>query len=317
MRTGAAMNHVGNFHEAAFYSSDDEMLAIMVPFLREGSDAGEPTLVAVGERSAGLVRSALPSGARVEFLPGGNVYHRPAAAIRAYRQLMTRHVAQGAHQIRVMGQLPVAVFGATWDWWARYESAVNHAYDEFPMWSICAYDTRIIPSPILQDICRTHPHVARPDGRHVPSEPYTDPVQYLSEPRPMDPDPLQRTPPVVEIDGPTPADGRRAVRGADRGLLPAEDIDGLVVAVSEAVTNALLHGRAPVLLKVWSGDDRMIVTVSDAGEGPKDPFAGLLPSPQAKTGGRGLWIAHQVCSHVSAERSPVGFTLRLVAGERN
>lgn len=136
MRTGAAAGHQGYYHEAIRYDTDDELLAVVLPFLVGGVEAGEPTFVALGERTGGLVRSALPPGLKVEFLPGGDVYARPTAAIRSYRQLLARQVADGAGQIRIIGELPRTAFGATWDWWARYEAAINHAYDEFPLWSM-------------------------------------------------------------------------------------------------------------------------------------------------------------------------------------
>jgi anti-sigma regulatory factor (Ser/Thr protein kinase) len=301
-------------HEAAYYASDEEFLAVVAPFLLEGLACGEPAMVALGERNAALVLAALPSGTPVEFLPGAEMYERPAVAIRSYRQRMSRFVAYGADRVRVVGELAPSAFGATWDGWARYESAVNHAYGELPMWSMCAYDTRATPEPVLRDVARTHPQVALPDGRHVPVGDYTDPLVFLSEPRPVVPDPVQLTGPVADLEDPTPAEGRRAVRAAPRGTLPDDVIDDLVVAVSEAVTNAVLYGRPPTRMRVWSGRDRLIVTVSDAGEGPKDPFAGLLPAADGETGGRGLWIAHQACSHVSGERTDDGFTLRLIAG---
>ena len=48
MRSGAAAGHRGYFHEAAFYSSTEEFLAVVVPFLREGVAAGEPIVVTCG-----------------------------------------------------------------------------------------------------------------------------------------------------------------------------------------------------------------------------------------------------------------------------
>src|SRR4029453_471568 len=100
---------------------------------------------------------ALPAGSGVEFLSGGAMYARPSSAIRAYRKLLKRHVGAGAGQIRIIGEMPVAALGSTWDWWARYESAINHAYDDFPLWSMCAYDTRIASTRVLDDGARPHP----------------------------------------------------------------------------------------------------------------------------------------------------------------
>ena len=314
MRTGAATGHDGYYHEALYYSSDEELLAVLVPFLTGGSDEGEPTLVALGDRNAALVRSALPARAKVQYLTGGAVYARPTAAIRSYRELLARHVAAGAPQIRIIGELPAAAFGATWDWWSRYESAINHAYDDFPLWSMCAYDRRTTRADQLAEVARTHPRTARPDGTHPASAAYTDPVTYLSEPRPVTPDPVQAMPPYADLVAPTAAAARATVRAANTGMISEDDLEDLVVAVSEAVSNATLHGRAPVGMRVWTGPDRIVVAISDRGPGPKDPFAGLLPATDRAVGGRGLWIVHQSCNHVTAESSPDGFTLRLTAG---
>ncbi|MBF9133359.1 sensor histidine kinase [Plantactinospora sp. S1510] len=314
MRTGAAAGHEGYYHEAVCYRSDAELLAVAVPFLLGGVAAGEPTVVSFGARNEALVRAALPADAPVTFLTGGDMYARPAVAIKAYRQLLAEHVADGARQIRIIGEVPRVALGPTWDWWARYESAINQVYDEFPLWSMCAYDTRITPAPVLSDIMRTHPQVATADGRHVPSDTYTDPTAYLTETRTLPPDPLQWTEPVIELTDPTPAQARHAVYGADRGGLSIDDVEDLVVAVSETVTNALRYGRPPVRLRLWAGEDRITVTVTDGGTGPKDPFAGLVPASNGSSGGLGLWITYQSCGHVALHRGPDSFTVRLTAG---
>ena len=314
MRTGAAAGHVGYYHEAILYDSDEHLLAVVLPFLLGGVEAGEPTVVGLGGRNAELVRRALPTGTEVTFLPGGDVYARPTAAIRSYRKLLASYVADGARQIRIVGELPPPVLGATFDWWARYESAINHAYDDFPLWSMCAYDTRAISARVLAEVTRTHPRVAMPDGSHVPTDDYTEPPTYLSEQRLMLPDPVQRTTPVVELTDPTPSEARDAVRAAHRGQLSADGVDDLVVSVSEVVSNALRHGVPPVRVRLWSAADRMVVTVRDGGFGPTDPYAGLLPAGNGAAGGLGLWISHQSCDHVALHREADGFTIRLTAG---
>jgi anti-sigma regulatory factor (Ser/Thr protein kinase) len=314
MRTGAAAGHVGHFHEAVRYASDDDLLAVAVPFLAGGAAAGEPTVVSMGPRNTALIRAALPAGADVTFLDGDSLYARPTGAIRSYRNLFADHVGGGATQIRVIGELSPGTFGATWDWWARYEAAVNHAYDEFPLWSMCAYDTRTTPEPVMADVLRTHPRTATPDGRHVPSPTYTDPVRYLTEPRTPVPDPIERNEPLVDLTDPSAAEARQAVRDADRRSLPAQDIDDLVLAVSEAVANACRHGRTPCRLRLWHGTDRVVVSITDAGPGPTEPFAGLLPVGDGTNGGLGLWIMNQMCNHVAMHRQPDGFTIRLTAG---
>ena len=310
MRPGAP---AGCVHEAVYYRCEQDLLDVVVPFLAGGVDAKEPTVVALGEANADLVRQALPAPEQVVFVTGAMNYARPAVAIRSYRALLADLVADGAEQIRIIGEIPTPSLGATWNWWARYEAAINHAYDDFPLWSMCAYDTRITPPEVLADVARTHPRVALPGGSHVPSAPYTQPAAFLGEHRAVPADPIQRDAPALELVDPTAAQARHAVLAVDRGL-PRSDVDELVIAVSEGVTNAIRHGRPPVRVRFWPGVDRIVVEISDGGDGPADPYAGLLPMGDGTNGGLGLWIAHQSCNHVTFARSADGFTLRLTAG---
>ena len=78
--------------------------------------------------------------------------------------------------------------------------------------------------------------------------------------------------------------------------------------------NAHAHGRGPVRVRIWAGDERVLASVVDHGTGPDDPFAGLLPVERATTRGRGLWIAHQLCSHLTMERGRDEFAISLVVG---
>lgn len=315
MRTGAAEGHQGYYHEAVCYTSDDDLLAVALPFLRGGAEAGEPTLVSLGERTGGLLRAALGDVTGVEFLAGGDVYARPAVAIRSYQELMGRHVANGAGQIRIIGEIPAWGLGATWDWWARYEAAINEAYNPYPLWSLCAYDTRTTPVPVLEDVARTHPRHAAPDGTHRHSPAYTGPVEFLGRERVVPPDPVERATPDVDLLGPMPSEARHAVARLPHGYLARGRFDDFLVAVSEVVTNAIEHGAPPVRLRCWTAPDRLVAVVTDGGRGPSDPFAGLLPAAKAPNGGLGLWLAHQLCDHVTFGRAPGGeFVIRLTAG---
>jgi anti-sigma regulatory factor (Ser/Thr protein kinase) len=56
---------------------------------------------------------------------------------------------------------------------------------------------------------------------------------------------------------------RHRVAEAARGRINAAAFDELLVAVSEAVLNAHLHGRRPITVRVWTGPDRIVVGVHD------------------------------------------------------
>jgi anti-sigma regulatory factor (Ser/Thr protein kinase) len=317
MSTDSGPAHAGYQHESGFFGSDEELLAIVVPFLRSGVAAGEPTMVALSERNAAIVRRSLGDTTGITFLRGEDQYRRPALTIRAYRDVVAKHVAAGATRVRAVGEVPHSGGQAHWEQWARYEAAINDAYEELPLWGVCCYDTRVTPDDVLHDVMHTHPHIATPDGLHIPNHDFTDPAAFITQRPPAPADPIESTTPAVMLVDPTPAASRRAVQqlGAATDLAP-DTVQDLITAVSEAVANAMMHGRPPVVLRAWRARDRVVVTVNDRGEGPPDPFAGLLPATQfTADGGLGLWIAHQLCAQVTLSSSDEGFMIRLVAIE--
>lgn len=117
------------------------------------------------------------------------------------------------------------------------------------------------------------------------------------------------------MEDPEPVEARRATRRLlAQASLDHETEEGLVGAVSEVVTNAVLHGAPPVRVLGWAQDGQAVITVTDQGNGPADPEAGLQPaSRRPGEGGFGLWLAHQMCREVTMGRHADGFTVRLVA----
>ena len=158
--------------------------------------------------------------------------------------------------------------------------------------------------------------MAAPNGSHPPNHRYQDPNAFLRSRPPAPPDPQEADPPLAQLIEPLPAASREVVRDvARRTRLRSDDVEHLVLATSEAVTNAIIHGRPPVVMRVWAAAERMLVTVADRGDGPPDPYAGLIPRPSAIAGGGGfgLWLVHQLVV-TTASRTEDGFTLRLIAG---
>jgi anti-sigma regulatory factor (Ser/Thr protein kinase) len=302
-------------HEALVYRSDQEFLEVVVPFLGEGVAAGEPTLLAVHPRLAQQVAAALDDSEAVSFLPGEQ-YTSPLRTLRDNYDLVARHVAAGATRIRMVGEVPHPGTGGTWDGWERYEASINHFYAAFPLWSICAYDSRTTPAPVLTDVERTHPRITTPEGRHRPNPRYRDPATFLTDLATSQIDPLQRTPPALELVNPMPADARRALATLlPTAGLPKDQASNLTFALSEVLLNAIRHGEPPVAVRAWTGPGRVLATVHDHGAGPTDPFTGLMPGSDARgRTGLGLWLAHQLCDRVTLITGPHGFTVQLVAG---
>ncbi len=314
MRSGAAHDHVGYFHEAAFYGSDEEFVAIVEPFLREGIAAGEPTLVACAARNVALLRDAVSGLEGISFVPGEQRYQSPGKTIATYRRIFAEFVADGAEQIRVVGDVPHPGVGVPWDSWARYEAAVNHAYNDFPLWGMCPYDTRSTPDFVLDEVRQTHPNVATPAGP-IRNGGFEEPRHFLRNRPRAATDPIETTLPDAELFCPTSAEARGLVeRVSDHSSLDRETVSDLVLAVSEIVANSIRHGAHPHRIRGWARKQRIIVTVADAGPGPLDPFLGRVEPDVHSPSGRGLWIAHQICSDVVLRANDDGFTVRLTAG---
>jgi anti-sigma regulatory factor (Ser/Thr protein kinase) len=312
MRTGEARGQVGHFHEAGFYGSDAEFRALIVPFAEEGIAAGEPVIIGYDDRKSDLLRSWLTDPSAVEFLGDKSLYATPARAIATYRQLFEFHLAMGAAQIRIAGDVPHPGNGGRFEGWDRYESAVNTVWQDFPVWGRCLYDTTTTPPAVLDIVERTHPRIVLPSGVRRASARYQG--ARVFEGLPYVPDPLEDTPPVAELVNRSTAEARRALTQACRDRVPAAALQDLLIGATEAITNAERHGRPPVTVRIWVALDHIVVTVHDTGHGPADRLAGLVPAPDSTPDrrlGMGLWVMHQLDLDVALRHTGDGFTVRL------
>ena len=311
MRTGAAAGTLGNFHEAAFYGSDDEFLAVVVPFVVDGIDAREPTIVACDDHYRQLLHDAVGSDA-VLNIPRNDSHGRPAATLASYQRLVRDLVGDGAQQIRIIGDMAYPGTANRWnDQWAQLEAVVNEVFGTSPVWTLCPYDTRTTAETVLAEVLSTHQHIATADGHHLPNPAFLDPRVFLrTRARYQHPD---DGPPNFEMDDPSPAQARQALaRLCEFSPLTADRRHDLITAVSEVITNAVKHGCPPVHLRAWLLDTHCVVRVTDQGSGPADPFVGLVPVDHADggEGGFGLWITNQLCE-VDTLHDDDGYTVHL------
>jgi anti-sigma regulatory factor (Ser/Thr protein kinase) len=312
MRTGAARGQAGHVHEAGFYGSDAEFRALIVPFAEEGIGAGEPVIIGYDDRKTDLLRSWLTDPSAVEFLGDRSLYATPARTIATYRQLFEFHVAMGAAQIRIAGDVPHPGNGGRFEGWDRYESAINTIWQDFPVRARCLYDATTTSAAVADIVERTHPHIVSPSGVRRASARYQDALAF--EGLPYVPDPLEDALPVAELVNRSAAEARRALTRAARDRIPATALQDLLIGATEAVTNAQRHGRPPVTVRIWAAPDRIVVTVHDTGPGPADCLAGLVPAPDSTPDrrlGMGLWVMHQLDLDVALRHSGDGFTVRL------
>jgi anti-sigma regulatory factor (Ser/Thr protein kinase) len=314
MRTGAAHGCIGHVHEAGFYSSDAEFLALIVPFVTGGIAAGEPVIIGYDDRKCDLLRAELSRPDAVSFIADRRLYATPAGAIEAYRQQFERHVAAGAGQIRIAGDVPHEGNGGRFAGWDRYESAVNVVWQDYPVYSRCLYDATTVADRVRDVVQRTHRRLLTADGGATASPRYQEVADF--ERLPPSTDPLEAARPAVALVDASPRKTRHRVAEAARGRIDAAAFEELLFAVSEAVLNAHLYGRRPITVRVWTGIDRIVVRVHDNGPGPADPLTGLIPAPGGSAGaGFGLWLSHQFINiDVALLAAADGFTVRLRAG---
>ncbi|WP_305787647.1 ATP-binding protein [Symbioplanes lichenis] len=91
--------------------------------------------------------------------------------------------------------------------------------------------------------------------------------------------------------------------------------DGFVLAVNEVITNVVLHGGGGgrLVLALTAGD--LWCTITDSGPGIPEEFQRPPEVPEAfDVGGRGIWLAYQLCDEVTMATGPIGTTIGLKIG---
>jgi anti-sigma regulatory factor (Ser/Thr protein kinase) len=94
--------------------------------------------------------------------------------------------------------------------------------------------------------------------------------------------------------------------------LGAERVEELILAVNELATNSVRHGGGGGTLLMWREKDTLLCEVRDPGQIEPSILAGALPPPDA-SGGRGLWLVHQLCDVVQIRSSSAGTVVRVQA----
>jgi anti-sigma regulatory factor (Ser/Thr protein kinase) len=303
-------------HDALLYDSPGQLAELAAPFLLDGLDDGEAAVVATSGGAADVLREAVSGDPRVHVLERHDVYRaRTPTAITTFRRLAEEYAATGVDRVRVVGEVDFGPTERDWLEWQRYESVINEALAAWPLWGLCVFDTQRLPDPVLDSALSTHTGVVTAAGRG-PNPDFVEPDTYLRG-LPVAADPLELTTP--RLAAPDVADFialRRSVSAVLTTVGASGDLlDDFLLAIDEMTSNALRHGGAPVGLRLWISDDRLVCTISDAGPGFDDPFAGYGPAhgDDLSRGGMGLWLARQLCDHVDITHDADGVRVRLTA----
>jgi anti-sigma regulatory factor (Ser/Thr protein kinase) len=297
-------------HEVTFYDDAEQFLASTVPFLNEGFEAGEPALVAVGAGMIEQLRGELGAGAEeIEFANIEEFGRNPARIIPVWQDFVDRQ-APLEGRFRGIGE-PVwpGRDTAEIDECERHEALLNLAFSDGPGWSLlCPYDSRALGDDVLESALHNHPLVAAASGAAVDSPGWEDqrpePFAGALPPPPGDA-------PEFGFDGTTVPNLRAivGVEAAEAGL-PDHRTADLVLATSEVAANSVIHGGGIGMARIWRQPGALVAEVRDAGR-LEQPLAGRVRPQPAQAGGRGLWIANQLCDLVQIRSGRGGTRVRL------
>jgi anti-sigma regulatory factor (Ser/Thr protein kinase) len=301
-------------HDLVLFSSDQELVDTVAPFVADGVAAGDRVLVHTDPDGFATLHAAV-AGPGVEFAAAG--YATPIATLAAYQQLCDIETPAG-RLVRAVAPIPTPDDPGVRAEWMRYEALVGRALGPYRFAGLCLYDTRTTAPDLVDHARTTHRHLRGPDGPLLNSgaRPDGDVLRDIDATYPWPAVPAAARA-VATVDLPTTANAealpglRRTVRRALRDTgLPDESLEEFLLAVGEVLANALQHGRGPVRLRLLTEPGGWWCTVTDHGPGIPDPYTGVdspLPGNPAP-GGTGLWIARQFSDQLTLTRTPTGGT---------
>jgi anti-sigma regulatory factor (Ser/Thr protein kinase) len=301
------MSMPGLAHEALLYRESTELVAGVRSFVQPANAIDAPVMMAVPGERIGLLRDGLgESGGRIRFEDMRELGRNPGRIIPALHEWLSGQRPGRAWFVGEPiwdGRRPAEIVEGT-----RHEALLNLAFADAPVSILCPYDARALPPAVLAGAERTHPLV-RCDHQQIPSPAYADPetvYEAADQPLPAPPPDAYEQPITVDLGGLRPAVTGRAGRAG----LGRSRISDLLLAVQEAATNALLHGRQPATLRMWEDDGALVVELRDGGR-ITDPLAGRRRPDGRQHDGRGLWLMHHLCDLVEVRPGPAGTTVRL------
>jgi anti-sigma regulatory factor (Ser/Thr protein kinase) len=299
-------------HEALIFHGTDDLIGGVVPFLAEGLESGDPMLVATPSDHLAAIRDGLGPVdiSRVTFLDMKEIGGNPARIIPIWEDFVTRW--SGA------GLTPRGIAEPVWPGRSdeelvecqHHEALINVAFAGQEPWRlVCPYDADALPPAVVTAAQHTHPLLTDRGRRQVNHS-----WPGLAAMAAPSTDALSAAPGTALTLSFSAADLREVRRVvadvAISGGLTSTRAEDLALAVHEMAANSIRHGGGSGLLRTWVDDGTALAEVSDAGQ-IDDALVGRRQPDPERVGGRGVWMAHQLCDLVQVRRTPTGTTVRL------
>jgi anti-sigma regulatory factor (Ser/Thr protein kinase) len=299
-------------HALLLYESEESLCAHAVPYLREGLDRGEAVMAVVSASAQHVLSVALGDDAgRVRWQAGDVSYGRLGVMFEGFRQFLAEHRAAGV-SMRLLAENGRVGTPERMAAYLRFEAMANEVYRPYGYRWACLYDTRTHSTDTLRHVRQVHPRLLEHGGQEIPNGDYLEPGSYLARS-----DPPAQPPAAVQLDSEIISLGQLVVfrrwlrRWAEVQRINDDDADGVVIAVGEAVTNALQHGAPPIRVRAWTADGRGRVHVHDRGPRSIPATAGYRHPSQERNRGYGLWLARQLADVVTTYSDRAGTTIAL------
>jgi anti-sigma regulatory factor (Ser/Thr protein kinase) len=298
-------------HKALLYDGSSAFVAAALAFIQAGRAADENIMVAVGREKIDLLRSRLGRHAEsVRFADVTDVGRNPAMMIPLWSDFLERNEGNGRPCRGITEPAWPERSDAALVECRNHEALVNVAFAEGPTWCLlCSFDAERLDGQVIADARATHPFLH--DGSEPVSNDDYDPSLrgWLGSDEPLSPSPssTQRM-----VFGPSSLGEVRSAAtdfATTAGLAPTRIAD-FVLAVNELVGNSVRHAGGEGELLLWTEGDIVLGQVSDTGS-ITDPLAGRRRPAPEQAGGRGLWIANQVCDLVQIRSEPGATVVRV------
>lgn len=296
-------------HELYLYRGEEQFLSGTLRYIHEALEGDEAVVVAVPSDKTSLLRGELADEPAVTFVDTTTAGPNPGRHLAAWSAWMSQR-GEGGRPVRGIGETAwhEARSPAHLSELRYHEWLMNRAFARSATWSmLCPYDTADENQDALRSVSRCHPHIRR-DGRHTPNEDYRTGEEYVFDTLADACEPFQE---LSYTDGDLGAIRSKVSQCAsDAGVTP-QRLAKLAVAVSEIATNSIRHGGGHGTLRTWATDETFLCELRDAGYIP-DATLGRSRPEATQIGGRGLWLAHQLCDLVEIRSTPdQGTTVRL------
>ena len=289
-------------HPALFYSTQQEYLDCLVPFITEGLAAGYPMLVAVPGPNLTALRDALGQAATGVTLADMTKAGRNPGRILGgvLSNFADKHQGQ---PVRMIGE-PIWPTRSAVEYPAcvQHEALINNAFTGRNVTVLCPYDEAHLDPDVIADARVTHPELWRVGSPKQDSNAFGPEGVWARYNQPLHRSPTAVPYTVRQLADVSGARDFAASFGQWFGL-SQDGTANLRLITNELATAGLANAGGKCRLAFWHQDGHLVVEARDSGY-LDDPLDGRRPYERDTTRGRGLFVVNAVSDLVRIHTAP-------------